>query len=242
MSEFYLKEFGKLIETKDLGRLIELICNQPSLLEIDFGGGSSALHYACDCNFLELVDYLVIEAKMDVNHKDDTGDTPLYLPSAEGNLPMVEKLLSLNANSDGCKTVWDSGFIDEPTPLSGAVMSGHFDTVKVLLSNNASTNVRLGKWYLVDLAQPFPKLYNYLMNRRDILKGVTRSEDIEKSIDVAEFYSIDWFNGEIAKFFIDEKNAKANHKRIKEIHDSSLPLSLRKQKILEFLESVSSSI
>ena len=60
-------------------KLLSLLRSNPSLASIQDGHGYSLLHAASSYNHIELLKSLVYEFKVDVNIKDEDGETPLFV-------------------------------------------------------------------------------------------------------------------------------------------------------------------
>lgn len=91
-------------------------------------GGSTALHRAARYQHHEIV-RLLITSKADLNVCDKNGQTALHWAAENGDLPMTQLLLDAGANPDrSCRT---------STSLSTAVVLGHIDIVRLLLSKGA---------------------------------------------------------------------------------------------------------
>lgn len=98
----------------------------------DLTSSTMALHLACSSGSTEIVPRL-LQHGFEVNSKNDDGETPLYLASSRGYTEIVRLLLGANAevNIRG-----GSG-----TALQGAVVYGHEDIVRILLSSGAKVDV-----------------------------------------------------------------------------------------------------
>jgi ankyrin repeat protein len=76
---------------------------------------------------------LLIEAKADVNFKDETGQTPLSWAARNGRKAMVKLLLETGKVEVDARDV-----TYRPTPMSCAVEKGHDGMVKLLQSTSAT--------------------------------------------------------------------------------------------------------
>ena len=75
---------------------------------------------------------------IDINSKDNEGDTPLHLVAAMGQLEIVELLIKSDPKID-LHDGWD---ILGRTPLYRAVIKGNFAVVKALVQAGANINAK----------------------------------------------------------------------------------------------------
>ena len=89
--------------------------------------------------FLEFTPERLAAALMDrvadINAKDKNGETPLFLPVAEGHTAVAKLLIDKGADVNAKK---EGGW----TPLHLAVLKGHTDTAKLLIAKGADVNAR----------------------------------------------------------------------------------------------------
>ena len=95
------------------------------------------LHAAITAQDLNQVRKLLREG-IDVNQKDNDGDTPLHLASAMGQLETVRLLIENGAEVD-LQDGWD---LRGRTPLHRAVIGGHIDVIRVLVRAGADVNAK----------------------------------------------------------------------------------------------------
>ena len=75
---------------------------------------SSLLHLAAASNQVDIIDYLVLESKVNINAQDSAGNTPLHLAVINGHLQATSSILGHRANGSVCNA-------DQDTPLHLAV-------------------------------------------------------------------------------------------------------------------------
>ncbi len=78
---------------------------------------------------------VLLTAGADVHHKDNNGQTCLYLAANSGDTATVHALLAAGADGNA-RTVWDE------TPLMAAALWGHAATVRALLVGGADAQAR----------------------------------------------------------------------------------------------------
>lgn len=93
----------------------------------------TAMHYACEMGFTEMVKYLIQEGA-DIEAEENSW-TPLLLASERGHLEVIRLLLAAGANIE------TPTLFNKNTPISWAAMSGHTACVKLLLENGARIDV-----------------------------------------------------------------------------------------------------
>ncbi|KAK8565334.1 hypothetical protein V6N13_020455 [Hibiscus sabdariffa] len=127
--------------------------------------GHNALHVAALGGRTHVLKYLIGELKLDVNVKDDEGDTPLHCAIQRNHFPtavyLIDNGANLNAINNEGATALHIAAMEGPkkllqlliskgaevdanpaagTPLLRAAATGKKDCVKVLLENNANPN------------------------------------------------------------------------------------------------------
>lgn len=90
----------------DTSKLIELLKNEPEIIEAQNDKGDTPLLLSVYRGHLEAAEFLISQGA-DINAQNNHGDTPLHLASWKDYKPLVEMLLSVNAdtdsrNKDGC--------------------------------------------------------------------------------------------------------------------------------------------
>jgi ankyrin repeat protein len=112
--------------------------------------GCNLLYVAAFQGHLDIVRFLVNEAKADVNLLDAGSCTPLYAAASKGHLAIVKFLVESEANV----FIADTGGW---SPLHVAVSNGHYEVLQYLLQFYEDTDSLQSPLYLCDL-----KLYTYL--------------------------------------------------------------------------------
>ncbi|UPL00265.1 hypothetical protein LCI18_011199 [Fusarium solani-melongenae] len=97
----------------------------------DISGGSNEdrLEWAFKQGYISVVEE-ILEQAVDLEHRDETGRTPLMLAASEGHIKLVKLLLEKNVQVD-------SKDEEGRTPLSYAAENGHMEVVTLLLNNGA---------------------------------------------------------------------------------------------------------
>lgn len=93
-----------------------------------------ALHEAIKNGTLEQIKALLETPNLDINQKNEFGNTPLCLAAKRGRYEVAQLLLNMGAKVDL------QGQFDE-TPLYNAVPEGHMEIVRLLLGRGARINV-----------------------------------------------------------------------------------------------------
>lgn len=93
-----------------------------------------ALHAACSLDKTNLVEQL-IKAGVDVNAKDEKGNTPLHIACSYGRTDLVEQLLEAGADLN----VQDEG---NDTPLHIALKIGNSDLIKKIVNKGAKLDLQ----------------------------------------------------------------------------------------------------
>ncbi|XP_071150632.1 uncharacterized protein [Mytilus edulis] len=83
--------------------------------------------------YFDIVEFLIVNVKCNVNNADERGNSPLHKASERGHTAVAKLLLENNADVSQCNIYKDS-------PLYAACAGGHKDTVELLLQNNADVN------------------------------------------------------------------------------------------------------
>ncbi|MCP5095485.1 MAG: hypothetical protein GY943_08030, partial [Chloroflexi bacterium] len=97
--------------------------------------GSSLLHHAANNNAVEIATILLTLDGIDMEHRRDKWEfTPLLLAAFEGNIEMVDLLVSHGANIEA-NDKW------EDTPLNTAAWNGKLEVVQRLVELGAKTDV-----------------------------------------------------------------------------------------------------
>lgn len=100
-------------------------------LGADFEGtddeDQTAIFYSVKRNDLKVIEFLVKEVKVNINHREYQMRTPLYLAAFEGYVDVIEFLYDNGADPELCSKL-------DRTPLSKACYLGNVEAVKFLLS------------------------------------------------------------------------------------------------------------
>ncbi|MCL7028764.1 hypothetical protein MKW94_022497, partial [Papaver nudicaule] len=157
----------------DLNRLKELVVEYDdgrgladTVMSFNNENGRGAIHYAAAKGKLNVLDYLIEDLGIDVNLKDERGDSPLLHATFQGNMNTVQYLLGKGAdpNTSDCKGYTPlhsasakgyteiltlllsrgadvNAFSDFGTPLEMAAGEGHLEAMQILLDHNANPNL-----------------------------------------------------------------------------------------------------
>src|SRR5690349_15080256 len=91
--------------------------------------GYNALHFATDTGIADLL----LRAGVDINVRNDSESTPLMRAAAEGNLPMLQKLIAAGADVHARDN-------EERTALWSAASAGHSAAIQCLIDAGADCN------------------------------------------------------------------------------------------------------
>ena len=83
--------------------IVKKLLNLGVKIDGSVGHGYQAIHHACygggnPDNSVEIVDHLILHGA-DLNVQNEQGETPLHLAVSAGNLKIIEKLLSMSADT-----------------------------------------------------------------------------------------------------------------------------------------------
>lgn len=95
--------------------------------------GKSSLHWAAQFDQNALIDHVIDSYSIDVNVRDDLGETPLMDAAKNGHGATVKRLLERGADAD-----WKDE--DGWTPLLHATWNKQVDVVKILLASSVNPN------------------------------------------------------------------------------------------------------
>jgi len=112
--------------------LVELLLDKKANINLPAEGGKTSLHYAILEQHFDMMDFL-IRRGADIKIKNISGATALHFVVMNGDRANVEKFLSCGINEKN-----NNG----KTPLHIAAEKGNIDAIKVLLNNNAVTNIK----------------------------------------------------------------------------------------------------
>jgi pectate lyase len=118
-----------VVGTRNRKEIVELLTKH--------GATISSIHTAAVVGDLARV-RAFLENGIDINVKDNQGNTPLHLAAQGGHREVVEFLLSKDSDVNTRRTGYPAG----DTPLHTAVRAGNIDIVELLLRNGADTDVK----------------------------------------------------------------------------------------------------
>jgi ankyrin len=130
-------DYFNAIRCGDLGTVMELTELNRSFANTRDFNGNPPLMWAVMGNFREIADYL-IEKGAYVNCKSNSWGSALHVASREGNLPMVEFLLSKGAGVNSFHKTARDGLA---TPLHHAVAKEHASIANLLVERGANVNI-----------------------------------------------------------------------------------------------------
>jgi len=157
------EDLGKVFESGDTVKLVQMLAADPQLLKADMGEGMTPLHYAVYYGYAAVVDH-ALKSGVDLNLKDKRGLSPVWF-SVSGKQPaMLRKLIALGAdlsvknqqgdnmlfraasagNAEVFGILLEHGFkIDERNalgamPLHYALRSNAVDIVKILVEKGVN--------------------------------------------------------------------------------------------------------
>ncbi|MCL7042777.1 hypothetical protein MKW94_002749, partial [Papaver nudicaule] len=113
--------------------------------------GVGVIHYAAAKGKINVLDYLIEDLGIDVNFKDEKGDSPLMHAIEGGNTNVVEYLLGKGAGPNASNT---KGY----TPLHSAAEKGHTEILARLLSKGANVNALSETGTPLDMAANYNQL------------------------------------------------------------------------------------
>ena len=113
---------------------VRTLVQQGADVNVRYGDGATALHWAVHRDNGELAD-LLIRTGAAVNAANDLGVTPLWLAAQNGSAVMAERLLKAGADPN-VRLPWGQ------TPLMEASRSGNVRVVQFLLDARADVNAR----------------------------------------------------------------------------------------------------
>lgn len=85
---------------------------------------------------VQMIQDLLENVKIDINHRDDEGQTALYTACEEGKTEIVKMLLDSNADPNICTKE------QQCTPLTIAAKNGHVKVISQLLEKNAEIDYK----------------------------------------------------------------------------------------------------
>lgn len=103
----------------------------------DISKSSAVLSLATKSNFSVIVD-LLVQAGVDVNWQDETGETALHVAARFGHDQCARILIAGSEDQKADVEITENSF--SWTPLHIAAVDGHLDVVELLLSNGADAN------------------------------------------------------------------------------------------------------
>ena len=96
--------------------------------------GQTPLHFACQCEEQKILNLLLAAKDINVNAKDDEGDTPLIVASRTGKVNFMKALIAKGANVNAQNNTMSSA-------LHEAARYGQVDAAKLLCDSNANVSL-----------------------------------------------------------------------------------------------------
>lgn len=114
---------------------ISRLVKDGAYIDIKDDTGSTLLHWAAQENKVAVMEYLLLQRTIDINHKNNQGKTALHVAAFYGSAVAVECLLRHGAQID-IQDRW------ECPPLHWALWSKCLDTITALLNGQANVNIK----------------------------------------------------------------------------------------------------
>ena len=124
------KSMHCLVSVHTAAEKVELDENKPHPSELPDLGGNTALHHCIKEGTTEILRYLISTVKMNVNSRNGSSETPLFLAIKSSKIEMVKLLLASGAKVNSINK-------QRLSPLALAVNFGEIEIVKLLLAKNA---------------------------------------------------------------------------------------------------------
>lgn len=131
-STMFAQDILEVTKKGDLLKVKELLKNNPNLVKLKDQRNCTALHYAADKGYIDIVKYLVSNGA-NAQAKDIDGDSPLHWASFAGKTEII-KILVLKGVDVNQKNN------DKETPLHTAVRQGKKAVVRLLCEAGANPN------------------------------------------------------------------------------------------------------
>ena len=125
--------------------------------DVNFNANGTALHAAVDLENVEIIDFLLDAAHVDVTLVDDNGENPLFAAVRQNNLAIIEKLVEH-------ETPINVSNKDKQSPLTLAIQGNDEHVIKYLLSKGADTSFSMIKVILFPREMPSIILSERIMN------------------------------------------------------------------------------
>lgn len=98
----------------------------PAVVDLD---GTSLLHVAVECGYSDVCSFL-LDRRVEVESRNESGETPLHLAAGRGSVPMVKLLIARGADA---RAVWQpEGAAREMLPYQIAELGGHLECARLL--------------------------------------------------------------------------------------------------------------
>lgn len=123
--------------------------------------GRNGLHWAAQEDYYEVCE-LLLKLKCCTNQIDCSGQTPLYIAAAEGNLRIVKRLIEAGAHVDLC------GDSPGTTPFMIACSCHNYEEGNVLLQNGSDIDAQDGEGYtalMLAIIKEDDEVVNYLLSK-----------------------------------------------------------------------------
>eukprot|EP01117_Protostelium_nocturnum_P009014 TRINITY_DN3235_c1_g1_i2.p1 TRINITY_DN3235_c1_g1~~TRINITY_DN3235_c1_g1_i2.p1 ORF type:complete len:352 (-),score=108.34 TRINITY_DN3235_c1_g1_i2:126-1181(-) len=125
-------EFITTLKTSPVDEIIPKIETEFANLIVDEEGGETALHFAVQENYVEVVEALLAKGA-DANAKDLEGITPLHMAAGHNNTEIISLLLDNKADINASNAFGS-------TPLHIAAFQGQLIAVEALVEKGADSN------------------------------------------------------------------------------------------------------
>jgi len=115
-------------------------------LDVNWNERGTVLHLACLCGYDTIISMLLAHPFIDVNAKDDDGDTPFKTACSQGKVSCVRLLLNdarVRVNEP------DNKYGGSP-PLSAAAQRGHLDAIKLWIASGRPLDLGKGGGIFAD--------------------------------------------------------------------------------------------
>ncbi len=118
----------------DIGKVESLLKTDPGLVNETDDRNCTALHFACNGNFIDIIRLLLANGA-DITAKDVDGDTPLHWAAYAGHTGIATVLIERGAPVEALNKRSDA-------PIHYAARRGHIEIVVLLIENGADVNAQ----------------------------------------------------------------------------------------------------